>query len=94
MGVKIPLTIHEIYAALTPSDSRSDWDTVSLLPLLLPLNRQRIITSSNVSVLIKEGVFFTGKSLYLKKIRVPCWPEISALGVFLILITSEVNINK
>ena len=26
MGVKIPLyTIHEIYAALTLSDSRSDW---------------------------------------------------------------------
>ena len=25
MGVGNPLTIHEIYAALTPSDSRSDW---------------------------------------------------------------------
>ena len=25
MGVENPLTIHEIYAALTPSDSRSDW---------------------------------------------------------------------
>ena len=25
MGGGNPLTIHEIYAALTPSDSRSDW---------------------------------------------------------------------
>ena len=25
MGAENPLTIHEIYAALTPSDSRSDW---------------------------------------------------------------------
>ena len=25
MGDENPLTIHEIYAALTPSDSRSDW---------------------------------------------------------------------
>ena len=32
-----PLTIHEIYAALTPSDSQSDWAT--------ELNMQRIIKS-------------------------------------------------
>ena len=25
MGVENPLTIHEIYAALTPSNSQSDW---------------------------------------------------------------------
>ena len=25
MGGEDPLTIHEIYAALTPSDSESDW---------------------------------------------------------------------
>ena len=25
MGVENPLTIHEIYAALTPSDYQSDW---------------------------------------------------------------------
>ena len=42
MGVKIPfVTIHEIYAALTPSDSRND----SGLTSLLPLNKQRIIKS-------------------------------------------------
>ena len=44
---------------------------VTGLPSLLPLNRQRILTSkvknacsrsSNISVLMKEGVFFTGKS--------------------------------
>ena len=28
-----PLTIHEIYAALTPSDSRSDWASEFLPPL-------------------------------------------------------------
>ena len=32
-----PITIHEIYAALTPSDSRSDWASVSLLAVM-PLN--------------------------------------------------------
>ena len=56
---------------------------MSELPSLLPLNRQRIIKStvkirvprsSNVSVWIKEGVFFHW---------VLFWPEISALGVFL-----------
>ena len=31
MGGENPLTIHEIYAALTPSDSRSNW-----FPSLLP----------------------------------------------------------
>ena len=36
-----PLTIHEIYAAVTPSDSRSDY-CCRHLP---PLNRQRIINS-------------------------------------------------
>ena len=25
MGAENPVTIHEIYVALTPSDSRSDW---------------------------------------------------------------------
>ena len=29
MGGENPLTIHEIYAALTPSDSRSDWASES-----------------------------------------------------------------
>ena len=29
MGVENPLTIHEIYVALTPSDSRSDWASES-----------------------------------------------------------------
>ena len=29
MGVENPLTIHEIYEALTPSDSRSDWASES-----------------------------------------------------------------
>ena len=29
MGDENPLTIHEIYAALTPSDSRSDWASES-----------------------------------------------------------------
>ena len=36
-GRENPLTIHEISAALTPSDSRSDWASE------FPLNRQRII---------------------------------------------------
>ena len=41
-GGQNPLTIHKIYVALTPSDSRSD----SGLPsLLLPLDTQRIIKS-------------------------------------------------
>ena len=54
---------------------------------------QRIIKSkvknmcsrpSNVSVLIKEGVFFYWKkSAFLKNTGVFFWPEISALGVFL-----------
>ena len=57
---------------------------------MLPLNRQRIIQSnvkirsSNVSVLIKEGVFIQWKnSAFFIKIRVLFGPEISALGVFL-----------
>ena len=29
MGVENPLTIHEIAAALTPSDSQSDWASES-----------------------------------------------------------------
>ena len=29
MGVENPLTIHEKYSALTPSDSRSDWASES-----------------------------------------------------------------
>ena len=33
-GGQNPLTIHEIYAALTPSDSRSDSGLTSLLPPL------------------------------------------------------------
>ena len=65
---------------------------MSELPSLLPLNRQRIIKSKvkirvtvhPMSVLIKEGVLFSGKSQRFLKIRVLFWPEISAL----ILITS------
>ena len=34
MGSQNPLTIHEIYAALTPRDSRSDSGLPSLLPPL------------------------------------------------------------
>ena len=61
-----PLTIHEVSAALTRLTPE-----VTGLPSLLPLNWQGIITpvrmrvpgsrSSNVSILIKEGVFFTAK---------------------------------
>ena len=63
-GGQNPLTIHEIYAALTPSDSRSDWASESATCCrykhaedykILSLNR--CSRSSNVSVLIKEGVF-------------------------------------
>ena len=36
-------------------------------------------SSSNVSVLIKERVYFTGKSQRLKKNKGAFWPEISAL---------------
>ena len=57
--------LHEVYAALTPSDSQSDWATESAaaeqtenydIKSLKCLPR-----SSNVSVLIKEGVFFYWK---------------------------------
>ena len=57
-----PLTIHKISVALTRVTPE-----VTKLPSLLPLIRQRIIKSkvkirsSNVSVLIKEGVFFHWK---------------------------------
>ena len=39
MGGQNPLTIHEIYAALTPSDCRSDWasEFVPARHLLPPL---------------------------------------------------------
>ena len=40
MGGENPLTIHEIYAALTPSDFRSAWAFESAA-----VNRQRMITS-------------------------------------------------
>ena len=81
MGAEDPLTIHKISAALT---------RVTPEVTKLPLTRQRIIKSkvkihsSNVSVLIKEGVFFLleNMSAFLK-IRVLFWPEISALEVFL-----------
>ena len=36
----------------------------------------------HVRVVIKEGVFFSGKSQHLFKIRVHFWPEICTLGVF------------
>ena len=39
------LKIYKVSTALTPSDSRSDSALPNLLSLLLPLNRQRIITS-------------------------------------------------
>ena len=42
MGGENPLTIHKIYAALTPSDSRSD---VGFRVCCRKLNRQRIIKS-------------------------------------------------
>ena len=42
MGGENPLTIHEIYVALTPSDSRSD---VGFRVCCRKLNRQRIIKS-------------------------------------------------
>ena len=45
MGDENSVTIHEIYSALTPSDSRSDVGPGRGLPNLLPLNRQRIIKS-------------------------------------------------
>ena len=34
MGGENPLTIHEIYAALTPSDSRSDWASKNVSVLI------------------------------------------------------------
>ena len=67
-GGQNPLTIHKIYAALTPSDSRSL--NVPGLPSLLPplaaakheedykiLCQNTYSRSSNVSDLIKERVF-------------------------------------
>ena len=61
MGVKIPLTIHEIYAALTPSDCRRDWASEFAAAKHAEdykiLRQNTCSRSSNVSVLIKEGVF-------------------------------------
>ena len=71
-GAENSLTIHEISAALTSVTPK-----VTKLPSLLPLIRQRIIKSkvkirsSNVSVLIKEGVFFTGKNVSVFEKRGP-----------------------
>ena len=49
MGGENPLIIHEIYAALTPSDSRSVWASefaaATCCRHLLPLNTQRILNS-------------------------------------------------
>ena len=65
-GGQNPLTIHEIYAALTPSDSRNDSGLPSSLPPLAAAKQAEDYTilslntcsrSSNVSVLVKEGVF-------------------------------------
>ena len=50
MGGENPLTIHEIYVALTPSDSRSD---VGFRVCCRKLNRQR-------------GVLYWKKSAFLK----------------------------
>ena len=66
----------------------------SLLPLLLPIYRQRII-KSKVKIRVpvqcqcfdkRRGVHILEKVSVFLKIRVLFWPEISALG--LILITS------
>ena len=55
MGGENFLTIHEIYAALTPSDSRSDWAS-------------EFAAATSCSVLIKEGVFiYWKKSAFLLK---------------------------
>ena len=63
MGRENPLTIHEIYAALTPSDFRSDWASKSAAAVVI--TSKACSRSSNVSVLIKEGVF-----LLLEKVSV------------------------
>ena len=56
-----PLTIHKIYAALTPSDCRSDWASEFAAAKQAEdykIESQNTCSrSSNVSVLLKEGVF-------------------------------------
>ena len=70
-----PLTIHEIYAALTPSDSRPE---VTGLPSLLPLNTQTIINLKLKYVFPfiqcqcfdkRRGVYLVGKVSVLKKLK-------------------------
>ena len=82
-----PLTIHKVSAALMPSDYRSDWASESAAAKQAENYNIKSLNacsrSSYVSVLIQEGVFFTGKSQIFLKIRVLFWAEISALGVFL-----------
>ena len=66
MGGENPLTIHEIYAALTPSDSQSDWasESAAATPGCYCwgyAHRQRII-KSKVKIRV-EGCFFGLKSV-------------------------------
>ena len=60
-----PLTIHEIYAALTPSDSQSDSASESAAAKQAENYNIKSSRSSSVSVLIREGVF-----LLLEKVSV------------------------
>ena len=60
-GGQNPLTIHKIYAALTPSDCQSDWASEFAAAKQAEdykIESQNTCSrSSNVSVLLKEGVF-------------------------------------
>ena len=68
-GGQNPLTIHKIYAALTPSDCRSDWASEFASAKQAEdykIESQTMCSrSSNVSVLLKERVFiYWEKSAY------------------------------
>ena len=60
-GGENPLTIQIIYSALTPSDTQSDWASESAAAIQAEdykiLSQNTCSCPSNVSVLIKEGVF-------------------------------------
>ena len=86
MGGENPLTIHEIYAALTPSDSRSDWASESAAA---PAAAKHAEDYKIVFPFIqcqcfdkRRGVYSLEKVSVFIEIRVLFWEEISALGVF------------
>ena len=87
-----PLTIHEIYTALTPSDCQSDWTSEFAAATcgrftgrgLLNLKLKYVFPFTQCQCFDKRrGVYLLEKVSVFTKIRVLFWPEISAYGVIL-----------